>query len=176
MHKDQNEIITSVYSCAAGDLLTGVYEGRLCLCDWVKSAHHTKVLTRVSRYLNATIVEGSSDSLLLCHEALDAYFSGYKIPGNLNLQLCGTPFQQAVWKAISEIGYGETVSYGELAASMGCPAAIRAVASAVGANALSVFVPCHRVVSKSGAVRYAGGAAAKSYLLNLELSGEERRF
>ena len=81
----------------------------------------------------------------------------------------GTDFQKKIWTALREIPCGETVSYGELARRVGMPAAVRAAANAVGANALAVVVPCHRVVGSDRSLTgYAGGLDAKKFLLDSE--------
>ncbi len=85
------------------------------------------------------------------------------------MSLIGTPFQQSVWRALLDIPSGKTVSYGELADRLGCRAAVRAVAAAVGRNPLSVLVPCHRVIGSNGQLTgYAGGLPRKQALLALE--------
>ena len=81
----------------------------------------------------------------------------------------GTAFQRRVWAALSDIPYGETISYGELARRIGQPAAVRAVGLANGRNPLSIIVPCHRVIGAGGALTgYGGGMARKRLLLDLE--------
>ena len=81
----------------------------------------------------------------------------------------GTPFQQAVWRALLQIGRGQTTRYGALATQIGLPRAVRAVGAAVGRNPLSVVVPCHRVVGADGSLTgYAGGVDKKRRLLALE--------
>lgn len=85
-------------------------------------------------------------------------------------QLAGTPFQRDVWRAICRIPYGETRTYTELAAMAGHPSAVRAVASACGANPLPYYIPCHRVVAAHGWGGYAFGVDVKKRLLDLELS------
>ncbi|WP_069812412.1 methylated-DNA--[protein]-cysteine S-methyltransferase [Streptomyces sp. TP-A0874] len=103
---------------------------------------------------------------------LDAYFDGELTSFDLPLRLSGTPFQQRVWSALREIPYGETVSYGELAARLGRPTAARAVGLANGRNPIGIIVPCHRVVGSGGALTgYGGGLDRKRRLLALESSG-----
>jgi methylated-DNA-[protein]-cysteine S-methyltransferase len=81
----------------------------------------------------------------------------------------GTPFQQAVWRALLAIPAGTTLSYGELARRVGRPDAVRAVAAAVGRNPVSVIIPCHRVLGADGSLTgYAGGLPRKQALLMLE--------
>ena len=85
------------------------------------------------------------------------------------LLFAGTQFQRKVWHALLEIPYGETISYGEMACSLGVPQSVRAVANANGANAISIFAPCHRVIGSKGMLTgYGGGLDAKRYLLDLE--------
>ena len=100
---------------------------------------------------------------------LEAYFAGRLQEFDLPLDLVGTSFQVAVWRALGDIPYGETVTYGGLAASIGQPGKARAVGTAVGRNPVSVVLPCHRVVGASGALTgFAGGLDAKRLLLDLE--------
>lgn len=83
----------------------------------------------------------------------------------------GTAFQQAVWQALMSIPYGQTCTYGELAAAIGKPNAVRAVGTAVGRNPISVLIPCHRVLGSQGQMTgYAGGVWRKQALLQLETS------
>ena len=86
----------------------------------------------------------------------------------------GTPFQQAVWEALRTIPYGETRTYGQIAAQIGRPTACRAVGMANNRNPIAIVVPCHRVVGSTGAlVGYAGGLGVKTHLLNLEKAHED---
>lgn len=81
----------------------------------------------------------------------------------------GTEFQRSVWKAISSVKFGETISYGELAERAGCPGSARAAGAATGRNPIGVIVPCHRIVGANGSLTgYAGGLERKRALLALE--------
>ena len=101
---------------------------------------------------------------------LQQYLRGERGGFDLPLDLSGgTPFQQAVWRALLAIGRGRTCSYGALSAQLGQPRAVRAVGAAVGRNPLSVVVPCHRVLGADGSLTgYAGGLDRKTALLTLE--------
>jgi len=105
---------------------------------------------------------------------LGAYFRGERTSFvDLVVMLApgGTPFQRAVWSALSAIPFGETRTYSEVARVIGRPRAVRAVGAANGQNPLSIVVPCHRVIGKDGALTgYAGGVANKRALLELEAS------
>lgn len=101
---------------------------------------------------------------------LRAYFAGQRQAFELALDLsAGTDFQQSVWRALLQIPFGATLSYGALSAGIGKPAAVRAVAGAVARNPLSIIVPCHRVLGVSASLTgYAGGLPRKTALLQLE--------
>lgn len=101
---------------------------------------------------------------------LNAYFAGELKEFTIPLALPGTPFQQSVWQALRAIEYGRQTSYGELAEQFGLPMNhARAVGSAVGRNPISIIIPCHRVIGRSGTLTgYVGGLDRKRYLLALE--------
>jgi len=103
---------------------------------------------------------------------LRAYFSGDLTTFSLPLAPHGTPFQLTVWSALRQIPYGETRSYRELAASIGQPAAVRAVGAANGRNPIPIVIPCHRVIGSDGRlVGFGGGLDVKRRLLDLEQGG-----
>lgn len=100
---------------------------------------------------------------------LEAYFSGELRNFNLPYQLSGTIFQKRVWRALANIPYGETRSYGDLARQLGTPNASRAVGAANGDNPLPIILPCHRVIGANGSlIGLGGGLPAKKFLLNHE--------
>jgi len=100
---------------------------------------------------------------------LKEYLAGQRREFDIHLVLEGTPFQQAVWKALTAIPYGETRSYGQIAESIGKPKACRAVGMANNKNPIAIFVPCHRVIGANGKlVGYGGGLDIKEKLLELE--------
>lgn len=123
--------------------------------------------------LELTFGEASGDDdtpiLAATRQQLDEYFDGERKAFDLPLRLEGSPWEQRVWAELLGIGYGETASYGELAAKLGVPNAARAVGSANGRNPISIVVPCHRVIGARGALTgYAWGVERKSALLDLE--------
>jgi methylated-DNA-[protein]-cysteine S-methyltransferase len=102
-------------------------------------------------------------------DQLDAYFAGELMTFDLEMSLLGTPFQRSVWSQLRAIPYGETISYGELAARVGNPNASRAVGLANGRNPISIVVPCHRVIGANGSLTgYGGGLERKTWLLEHE--------
>ncbi|WP_335342142.1 methylated-DNA--[protein]-cysteine S-methyltransferase [Pseudoflavonifractor phocaeensis] len=114
--------------------------------------------------------EGTETPLLAKgREELLDYLAGERRTFDLPLDPRGTPFQLAVWHALAEIPYGQTVTYGALAGRLGRPKAGRAVGQANHRNPLPIFLPCHRVVGTKGALTgYAGGLELKAWLLRLE--------
>ena len=100
---------------------------------------------------------------------IEAYFNGVLKKFNLPLSFKGTAFQRTVWASLCQIPYGETISYRELAISIGKPSACRAVGAANGRNPLPVIVPCHRVIGSDRQLTgYYGGVRLKKFLLDLE--------
>jgi len=100
---------------------------------------------------------------------LAEYFAGKRKHFDVALAPEGTPFQRSVWKAISAVGFGVTISYGELARRAGHPGSARAAGAATGRNPLGIIVPCHRIMGSDGSLTgYAGGLARKRALLALE--------
>jgi len=99
-------------------------------------------------------------------QQLVEYLAGQRQSFTLTMVLSGTPFQLAVWEALARIPFGETRSYGEIAAAVGKPHGARAVGGAVHANPLSIVLPCHRVVGRNGALTgFGGGIWRKEWLL-----------
>lgn len=105
----------------------------------------------------------------LAEAQLAEYFAGERTSFDLQLALDGSAFQRTVWHALTEIPYGQTISYGELARRIGRPDLARAVGTANGQNPIAVIVPCHRVIGSNGKlVGYGGGLDNKRLLLDLE--------
>ncbi|MCM1068073.1 MAG: methylated-DNA--[protein]-cysteine S-methyltransferase [Muribaculaceae bacterium] len=160
---------TQMIDTPCGKMALGAVDGSLCMADWLAGRAHARVLRRLRAAYGLEVEDERQPVFELCRRQLDEYFSGKRRCFDLPLQIVGTPLQQAVWLRLSTIPYGTTVSYGQLAAAIGHPTAVRAVASAVGANPLSIVLPCHRVVGADGSLTgYAGGLAVKAALLALE--------
>lgn len=157
------------YVSPCGDLLIGDCDGRICMCDWLADKRHDSVYSRLSGRLKVKPTRGSTPLLERAVRELDEYFSWRRTEFDLPVMLVGTEFQKTVWEALAGIPYGVTESYGALAVRIGRPSSVRAVANAVGANPISIIVPCHRVIGSDGSLTgYAGGLAAKRRLLALE--------
>lgn len=162
-------IRTRMYQSPCGTLLLGSSGDWLCLCDWLVEKSRDHIYRRLERLLHAGFEEGTSDVTERAAKQLDEFFTGGRRVFDVPLLFAGTDFQKAVWNELLNIPYGTTVSYGEMARRIGMPKAVRAVANAGGANAISIFAPCHRVIGSDRSLTgYAGGLAAKRALLLLE--------
>lgn len=163
------KIVIRHYESPCGELLLGAFEGQLCLCDWRQRKRRERVDKRLQKALNAIYTEGSDATIESAVQQLDEYFSGKRKKLQIPLLLIGTDFQRAVWNELLQIPYGITLSYSHVAQNIGKEKSVRPLASAIGANALSVFVPCHRVIGSDRSLTgYAGGLDAKQWLLELE--------
>jgi len=135
-------------------------------------------LIRIGTTQNALISVKLSDQSAPCDPSalseaaakqLQEYFDGMRKTFDVPIALNGTPFQLSVWNALLQIPYGETRTYGEIAAMIGNPKASRAVGMACNRNPIWILVPCHRVVGKNGALTgFEGGLDVKKALLDLE--------
>lgn len=159
------------YQSPVGELLIGAYKDRLCLCDWTASKRRDANDRRILRHLNAIYEEGSSDAISGATNQLDEYFSGRRRDFSIPLLFTGTHLQCRVWSELTNIPFGTTLTYSAIASHIGKPKAIRAVASAIASNPISIFVPCHRVIGADGSLTgYAGGLHTKQTLLTMENS------
>lgn len=167
--KNTNVIRIQHYHSPYGDLVLGSFEDKLCLCDWGVERPRDIVNIRLQKILQAGYKEKVTDITQEAGKQLDEYFKGERTAFDIPLLFAGTDFQKKVWHRLLEIPYGTTLSYRELAKHLDMPQAVRAVANANGANAISIFVPCHRVIgSNQKLTGYAGGLEAKRKLLDLE--------
>ena len=113
--------------------------------------------------------EKETELIKKAYKQLNEYLLGKRKDFALPLLPQGTDFQKTVWRALSEISFGETKSYGEIAKNIGNPKAARAVGMANNKNPIPIFIPCHRVIGANGKlVGYAGGLKIKEYLLTIE--------
>jgi len=134
-----------------GEALTGVY---------------MDLPSRPPRGMDGWMEDPNASPLPEAVRQLKEYFSGKRREFDLPLRLRGTAFQQRVWRSLTEIPYGETLSYGQLARRIGKPSASRAVGLANGRNPISILVPCHRVIGADGSLTgYGGGLERKRWLL-----------
>ena len=162
-------VFIGYFQTPVGELILGDYRESLCLCDWRYRKMRPSIDKRIGSLLQADFQTGETPLLGLARRQLEEYFSSERTDFSIPLLPCGTDFQQKVWSVLQTISYGKTISYQALAREIGQENAVRAVASANGANALSIFIPCHRVVGNKGELTgYAGGLRAKRKLLEWE--------
>lgn len=167
--KEEGTIKTRPYVSPCGVLLLGSFGDRLCLCDWQVEKRRGRVDGRLRRILHAGFEEGTSETIEEAMRQLDEFFARKRREFSIPLLFAGTEFQRKVWDELLKIPFGQTLSYGRMARQIGMPGAFRAVANANGANALSIFVPCHRVIGGDRSLTgYGGGLAAKRFLLERE--------
>lgn len=163
------KILTQTYKSPFGELVLGVFQDQLCLCDWKYRKMREAVDSRLVKGLQAEMEEGTHAVLDQTIQELEEYFAGKRNHFGVPVLTVGSDFQKSVWEALQRIPFGETRSYLQLSHDLGNPDAIRAVASANGANAISLLIPCHRIIGSDGSlVGYAGGLDAKKKLLKLE--------
>lgn len=128
-----------------------------------------KAITAIRRcYASEGII---SEDRITCEakRQLEEYFAGKRKMFDLPIVPQGTDFRQSVWKALTEIPYGETRSYGEIAAAVGKPSAQRAAGSAIGDNPILILIPCHRVIRADGGIGgFSAGIDMKKFLMKLE--------
>ena len=164
-----SDIIIHYHKTPCGELVIGSFGDRLCLCDWRYRKMRKTIDSRLQKGLGADFAEGMSEIVALAMVQLAEYFGRRRESFDLPLLPVGTDFQKEVWSALQNVPYGSTMTYGRLAERIDNPKAVRAVAAANGANAISIIVPCHRIVGSDGRLAgYAGGLAAKRKLLKLE--------
>ena len=157
------------FNSSCGLFVLASFGDKLCLCDWSNNPCAERNKRRIERYLNASFKIETTSVLEEAKRQLDGYFAGNRKAFTIPLHLVGTDFQQQVWNELLNIPYGATTSYKEIAQNIGKPKAVRAVAGAIGANGISILIPCHRViVSDKSLTGYAGGLKAKKMLLQIE--------
>jgi len=166
-----NKINIKYFKTPVGELILGSYGNKLCLADWRQRKMRDSIDNRLRKRLDAEYIEQSSEVIEETIRQLNEYFNSDRKVFNIPLLVVGTEFQKSVWNGLIEVHFGTTASYLDLAKSIGNEKAVRAVATAVGANAISILIPCHRIIGSDGSLTgYAGGLDTKKKLLKLEKS------
>ncbi len=164
-----NEISIQYYKTNLVEFILGSYNNKLCLLDHRYRKKRETIDNRIQKNLKAVYVEQTSDVIEQCKKQLDEYFNMERKEFDIPLLLVGSEFQKSVWEALLKIPFGKTVSYLELSKNIGNEKAVRAVANANGANAISIIVPCHRIIGSDGSLTgYAGGLPLKKKLIEIE--------
>ncbi len=165
----QPTIYIQYYSSPCREIILASISDRLCLCDWNDMPCAEQNKRRLVRQFGTVFKEEPSEVLLRTKKQLDEYFAGERKSFDIPLLPVGTDFQKRVWQALLEIPFGEIRTYKEIAMRVNNLRGVRAVAQAIGANGISIFIPCHRVVGSNRSLTgFAGGLEAKRILLELE--------
>ncbi|VAW70885.1 Methylated-DNA--protein-cysteine methyltransferase [hydrothermal vent metagenome] len=164
-----NQINVQYYKTKIGELIVGSFDNKLCLFDFRYRKMRNSVDRRLQQGLDAEFINNDSNVLVQTRLEFDEYLNGDRKEFSIPLLLVGSCFQKNVWAGLMQVPFGETLSYLQLAKKIDAASAVRAVGSANGANAISIFVPCHRIVGSQGELTgYGGGLAVKKRLLKLE--------
>jgi len=171
-----NRINTQYHSTEIGEVIMGSFRGKLCLFDFVKGKTGGTVEDRIRKVLNAELVEQDDEILIETRRQLDEYLLGCRREFDIPVLMVGTDFQKDVWNELTNVPYGATSTYLQLARDIGNERAVRAVGNAMAANPISIIIPCHRIIGSDGAlVGYGGGLLVKRRLLKLERSNTRAR-
>ncbi len=162
-------VVTAMLDSPLGRLLAAATDDGICLLEYTDRRMLERNLATMRRQFAASIVPGQHKWLKLLSDELAAYFDGRLTEFTVPVTPRGTPFQERVWNELRRIPHGTTISYEELAARIGQPTAVRAVANANGQNRVNILIPCHRVIGKNGDLTgYGGGLWRKRLLLDRE--------
>jgi AraC family transcriptional regulator of adaptative response/methylated-DNA-[protein]-cysteine methyltransferase len=167
--RDAAVVRLSRIATPVGPMLAGATHEALVLLEFVDRRMLETQLRRLAHALDCVLVPGDNDVLRQTAAEMAEYFAGRRREFTVPLLAQGTEFQRAVWEGLREIPYGQTRSYGQQAARLGRPDAVRAVARANGDNPIAIVIPCHRVIGSDGRLTgYGGGLWRKQALLDLE--------
>ncbi len=166
----QKTIINIIrFTTPVGPMFACATQKGVCLLDFTDRRMLETEFRDLCKRLDGVILPGDNPHLEQVQIELAEYFAGKRREFDVPLDTPGTDFQQAVWKVLCNIPFGETRSYKEQAIALGNPKAVRAVASANGHNRVSIIIPCHRVIGSDGSlVGYGGGLHRKKWLLDME--------
>lgn len=168
------DIVYGYYPTILGQAIIAKTDKGVCWLGFMMEESAAHCLTRIAQHWPCATL--SRDDLAIEPEAarLMSIWNGQHLGGNnkLKLDLYGTNFQLQVWQALLRIPYGDTITYQRIAQQMGRPKSSRAVGNAVGANPVSLLIPCHRVIRSTGIIdNYGWGSPRKKVLLALENDG-----
>jgi methylated-DNA-[protein]-cysteine S-methyltransferase len=158
-----------------GELILMATEDKLCLCDWKYRKMRASIDKRILVHFKTEVREERNEIINETINQLNDYFDKKRNEFDIALELIGREFQQRVWQELQRISYGKTISYLHLSKNLGDEKAIRAAATANGANGISILIPCHRVIGSDDSLTgYAGGLSAKKKLIQLESKLEQK--
>jgi len=165
----KNVLIYQRFDAPLGPMVAVASEQGLCLLEFGDRRMLESEFADLQKRLDAVLLPGTNEFTQAAVQQIGEYFAGTRKTFSVPLHAPGTAFQQQVWAALREIPFGEIRSYGEIAAAIGEPKAVRAVGTANGMNRLAILIPCHRVIGADGALTgYGGGLWRKDWLLKHE--------
>ncbi len=164
-----SELRVTQFNTRIGFMTAAATETGLCLLQYSDSERLGSQFLHIAKALDAVPSVSTNEHLSLIESQLTDWLCAARDTITVPYECYGTEFQKRVWQKISEVPYGSTVTFGEIAFSVNRPGAIRAVAAAIGANTMAVVLPCHRVVSAGGGIKgYSGGIDRKKWLIEFE--------
>ncbi len=167
--KNRNVINVLRFSSPIGSVIACATEKGVCFLGFVGQKNIEKHFVEIQNRFNAVILPGKNPHLTKARIELNEYFDGNRQNFTVSLDISGTDFKIQAWTALLDIPYGKTISYKEQAVILNNSKAVRAIASANGANKISIIIPCHRVIGTNGSLTgYAGGLHKKKWLLDFE--------
>jgi AraC family transcriptional regulator of adaptative response/methylated-DNA-[protein]-cysteine methyltransferase len=162
-------VVTAAIETPFGPMIAGATDDGVCLLEFTDRRMLEAQLKRLSSLLKQPMVPGEHPHLTQLRDELARYFAGTLTTFTVPLVYRGTPFEERVWRELTRIPYGETISYAQLAERVGAPNGQRAVGRSNGMNRIAIVIPCHRVVNADGKLGgYGGGLWRKNWLLELE--------
>ena len=166
---NQNIILLNRTTTPLGPMFIGSTEKGICLLEFTDRKMLETEFRDLQKLLQATILTGENEPIRQTKKELKEYFEGKRKHFDVPLDFPGTIFQKEVWRALQKVELGHTISYTQLANTLGKPSAPRAVARANGSNRIAIMIPCHRIIGKNGHLTgYGGGLERKKWLLNFE--------
>jgi len=164
-----NQISIQYCKTKYGEFILGSFDKKLCLLDFRYRKMRKTVDNRIKKGLDSEFIEQDDEILIKTRVQLNEYFNCERREFDIPILMVGTDFQTNVWEALIKVPYGKTSTYLDLAKEINNEKAVRAVASANGANSISLVIPCHRIIGSNGElVGYGGGLPVKKRLLKLE--------
>ena len=165
-----NAIEIQCHKTKIGELILGSFENKLCLLDFRYRRMRSAVDNRITKQLNTKYLDKNNKILNETKKQIDEYLTGKRLKFEVPIHLVGSDFQKQVWNELLKVKYGETATYLDISKKIDNPKAVRAAASANGANAIALIVPCHRIIESNGGLGgYGGGLPIKKRLLNIEI-------
>ncbi|HRE39731.1 MAG TPA: methylated-DNA--[protein]-cysteine S-methyltransferase [Ignavibacteria bacterium] len=157
------------FNTPLGTMIAGATDNELCILEFTDRRMLETELKQLTKLLNATYIQAKNSVIEKTKLQISEYFSGKRKKFDIKLLTPGSEFQNKVWKSLTKIPYGKTISYKQQSVNMEIPKSVRAVANANGQNRIAIIIPCHRVIGENGKLTgYGGGLWRKERLINLE--------